>query len=255
MNDRTGELIRIAHDQIELSLGHGVSPLEQPGTALGKHGLNTWLQSICRFLSDINSRIELRDPRTVSLQRENDKHIMTLAAKGGFDLELIQQLHLYLQAVTIADIATAFGTRLEPWAVNGRGRKSRLNWPRQETPSTRARAEWHRFLKTLITTSEFESGLTLTTEYRLGAWHRTHQQWPWTGTNTIAISRTGEMYKIDHHTLVQLPPTTYPKHPLPIQITSYGQRYQRIRIPEHAAKLETAQQGHLLNIAPPPINA
>ena len=180
---------------------------------------------------------------------------MALAAKGGFDLELIQQFHLFLQAATIADIATAFGTRLEPWAVNGQGRKSRLNWPRQEIPPMRARKEWHRFLKTLITTSDFAAGLTLTPEHRLGAWHSTHQQWPWTGTNTIAISRTGEMYKIERHTLAQLPPTTYPKHPLPIQITSYGHRYQRIRIPEHMPLtellIETTQQGHPLNITPP----
>ena len=227
MMDRSGELIRIAHDHMELSLGQGVSPLEQPSIAQGKLGLNTWLQSICYFLTDTNSKVEIRGPRIVNLQRDNDKHIMVLAKEGGFDQELIQQYHLYLQAATLADITTAFGTRLEPWAVNGQGRKSRLNWPRQETPSTRARKEWHRFLKTLITTDDFTAGLTFTPEHRLGAWRSTHQQWPWIGTNSIAISQTGEKFRIENHTLTQLPPTTYPKLPLPIQITSIGRSHQR----------------------------
>ena len=33
MKDRTGDLIRIAHEHMELTLGHGVSPLEQPSIA------------------------------------------------------------------------------------------------------------------------------------------------------------------------------------------------------------------------------
>ena len=137
---------------------------------------------------DTNNKVEIRGPRIFNPQRDNEKHIMVLAKEGGFDQELIQQYHLYLQAATLADIATAFGTRLEPWAVNGQGRRSRLTWPRQGIPSARARKEWHRFLKTLIITDDFTAGLTLAPEHRLGAWHSTHQQWPWIGTNSIAIS-------------------------------------------------------------------
>ena len=50
LQDRTGDLIRIAHDHLELVLGHGVSPLEHPNTTLVAHAPNTWITAICRFL-------------------------------------------------------------------------------------------------------------------------------------------------------------------------------------------------------------
>ena len=62
------------------------------------------------------------------------------------------------------------------------------------------------------------------------------------------------MFKIENHTLTQLPPTTYPGTPLPIQITLRGQSHQKIRIPEHAPSVEplveTARQTPPLNIVP-----
>ena len=81
--DRTGQLIRIAHDDLEFSLGLGHSPLLHPTEVNKSYTPENCIHSLCTFLTKCNSSIDIRDPRVVNPQRTNYHHIIILAKTGG----------------------------------------------------------------------------------------------------------------------------------------------------------------------------
>ena len=149
--DRTGLLIEIDLEYLELLIGLGKCPLYWPETTRYKYVPNTWLTSIGHFLHSNEFRVETRTKRIFRLQRENDLFLMQLAIDGRFNLNHIQQCRLYLQVATLADVSNAEGTRLEKWAMTKTGRTSKITWPNQGIPSYAAWQEWRRFLRSLLT--------------------------------------------------------------------------------------------------------
>ena len=69
MGDRTATLIRIAHDDLELIHGQGLSPLQNPDSMQESYLPDVWLTSICLFLTHLKARIELRWPNVLKPQR------------------------------------------------------------------------------------------------------------------------------------------------------------------------------------------
>ena len=114
--DRTATLILIERDYLELTIGVGRCPLLEPYIATLEHVPDTWMTSICSFLHKNNSSVEIRHTRVVPVQQDQDQYIMQLALDGNYNLRLIQQCRLYLQAATLADIINADRTQLEEWA-------------------------------------------------------------------------------------------------------------------------------------------
>ena len=91
------------------------------------------------------------------------------------ELELINQCHLYLQVITLADIATADGTAIDETylgpAKHG-DRVSLLQWPTQHCPSPRAWSQWRKALQYL----QYKGKIVTP----LGQWtSRPHQRWAW----------------------------------------------------------------------------
>jgi hypothetical protein len=84
----------------------------------------------------------------------------------------INRYRIYLQVLTLSDIATADGKSLLPSAMDGLRDlqiHSTLVWPTQLPPAPQAWEQWWRFL------SHFESSGCLTTP--LDPWiHQTHQK-------------------------------------------------------------------------------
>ena len=93
--DRTGTLIQIERDYLELVIGLGKCPLIEPRIALFEHTPTTWITSICNFLHRQQSKVEMRHKKVVSLQRDRDAYIMQLAIDGNYKLEHIQQCQLF----------------------------------------------------------------------------------------------------------------------------------------------------------------
>eukprot|EP00957_Ditylum_brightwellii_P156734 11929710-Ditylum_brightwellii.AAC.2 len=54
-------------------------------------------------------------------------------------LEQLNAVRLFLQALTLADLANDTGTHIEPWALSGtRVAKVSMHWPNQERPLNKA---------------------------------------------------------------------------------------------------------------------
>jgi hypothetical protein len=96
MCDRTGKLLRISKDNLELVIGTGRCLLEYP-TDIPKYMTNsTWITSLCGFLQLSQCKILTRGERVLKKQRENDKFIVNDARKKNLNIRLIQQCRLYL---------------------------------------------------------------------------------------------------------------------------------------------------------------
>lgn len=201
--DRTGELIHIERDHLEVIIGVGKCPLKDPHITQMDHAPRTWITSISEFLHRHDCVVELRHKKVVPLQRDQDKYIMQLALDGRFDLSLVQQCRLFLKVVTIADVINAAGDQLEPWAFKGPGRESRLYWPAQGQPSKRAWTEWRKVLRSLLTTYGQIVGKYLKPTYKLGKWISTHQIWQWRGNSQWAVRYDGTLYRREGVTLVE----------------------------------------------------
>ena len=69
------------------------------------------------FLQHMGWSLELEDEGVPELQREHDEHIMDIVLRSGKyktgEIKTINQCRLYLQAVTVADIANPAGTWLD----------------------------------------------------------------------------------------------------------------------------------------------
>ena len=102
---------------------------------------------------------------------------MQVAVDGNYDLSLIQQCRLKLQAETLSDVCDARGLRVERWAFTESGRRSNIRWANQGEPSKAAWREWKRLLRSLLSSYGRTAGRHLERTYRLGQWYNTHQRW------------------------------------------------------------------------------
>jgi hypothetical protein len=111
-----------------------------------------WISSLRTFLNDINAEIELDKDQVPLPQRLYDEHVMDkiLSSEGLFDadINIMNNCRLYLQAVTIADLSTACGTRLDPFLLQGRTSllSSTTSWItiNQARPNKAAWRKWRR---------------------------------------------------------------------------------------------------------------
>ncbi len=88
-------------------------------------------------------------------------------------MALINRCRLYLQVITVADIASADGKQIVPWVKDGfrhKDRYSTLNWPTQARPPLRDWKLWRQALSQIE-----ERGLLIEP---LGEWtDQSHQTW------------------------------------------------------------------------------
>ena len=70
--DRTGQIIQIDRDYIELIVGTGAYPLAPPLVTRLPHFPNTWLTSVCKVLHSVGGIVDINSQRVIPVQREND---------------------------------------------------------------------------------------------------------------------------------------------------------------------------------------
>ena len=91
------------------------------------------------------------------LQRIHDRNLMDElfdSPMSHSDIALVNQCRLYLQVLTLADIANGEGTRIEQTLYDGilsPHRKSKHKWPRQVRPPRRAWKIWQQAIDTIWT--------------------------------------------------------------------------------------------------------
>lgn len=114
-----------------------------------------------------------------TLQRANNLFVMSEFIYIGFkkgELESINQCRIYLQVITLTDIATADGMGIDETYMGPMRHKdwnSTLQWPTQHCPSPGAWQQWRRALQYLLYKGKFR--------VPLGQWQevRPHQNWSW----------------------------------------------------------------------------
>ena len=77
--DRTGKLIRIEKDNLELLIGLGKCPLLHPHTTQYKYVPNKWITYISLFLCKLNSKVEVRGNQVIKLQSKYEHHLMQIS--------------------------------------------------------------------------------------------------------------------------------------------------------------------------------
>ena len=106
-----GTLSRIAAHWVQMNLGVGHSIFECPDRDT-PHGDSLWFASLRAFLAHIKGSLQLDNDGVAPLQRCFDSHLMDLALEifdDPCDLTRINHCRLFLDVVTMSDIATETG--------------------------------------------------------------------------------------------------------------------------------------------------
>jgi hypothetical protein len=150
-SSKIGIMLRIAVAWIQLATGVSYSVFEQVVEDL-PHMESKWFNSMRKFLYRIRGSLRLDNPTIPPTQRDGDSYIMgaILYSDAFTDKEICQlnYCRLYLQAVTISDLATPQGDRLDLGTLTGTkshlSSLTTLHWPNQQKPDQRTWTLWRR---------------------------------------------------------------------------------------------------------------
>jgi hypothetical protein len=165
-----GKLLQCALTWTQMTAGTSISILQDVSTKL-PHLESKWLASLRLFLSSVHATIEVDKPGIPPIQREHDQHLMDIIITSGrFTSTQIRRLNycrLFLQTVTISDIATTSGFALNISKRNGHPlpQSSETQWlhVNQEQPSNNV---WRLWKKANLLWSDVDGKLHLP----LGKW-------------------------------------------------------------------------------------
>jgi hypothetical protein len=170
LQDRTATLIHCDITILQLLSGVGSFILKQQYTSY------TWIESGWEFLTKVNFKLIYPRQWLPNLSRIGDSYLMDLFLR----LELPQstmislnRCRLYLQVITVSDIASADGTYILPQYRTGTltgDRVSSLFWPTQGRPTRSEWHLWHQMLQHLEIRQKLKQPLG-------DWWHHPHQTW------------------------------------------------------------------------------
>jgi hypothetical protein len=117
-----GKMFRIALSWFQLVVGVSYPILEQPHNPL-PHSESKWFASLRTFMSKNQISLTLDDPMIPPLQRVHDAYIMDIIiqSKKYTDSEIrrINCCRIFLQAVTLSDLATVDGQHVDVSKLEG----------------------------------------------------------------------------------------------------------------------------------------
>jgi len=180
--DLVGEALQTKLAALQLQAGVSWPVLSRNGHHVRKyvpkcHASHTWA-----FNDKYDLTIDYDEDPWVLPQCEHDQFIMEEMAKlpdiKARDLKYIQRCRIFLQATTVADVTTSYGTKLAPWVTTygaANPRTSTYIYPNQARPN---RTVWNVFVKQLRKC--FCQGTNDRLNQPLGRWYRGRisQIWP-----------------------------------------------------------------------------
>ena len=190
LNQDIGCLLLILLEHFQLIIGLEEHLFTYPYSHVSQYCDPTWFTSLWQFVDSIQGTVHLDQRWHLHVQRQFDSFIMEellllasrlqhtrkkLTAKG---LRQLNACRLFLQVLTVADIADGTGTMICPNVLQGMrhiDRRSLYGWPEQASPSKQAWRLWRSCLQQALCT-----GKKLTTP--LGSWlhpEPLHQSWSW----------------------------------------------------------------------------
>eukprot|EP00957_Ditylum_brightwellii_P036295 2748627-Ditylum_brightwellii.AAC.2 len=110
---------------------------------------DTWLSNIRTFLKCCKANITVPGAWCPTCQHINDVVLMDIFESmkpSTGTLEQLNAVRLFLQELTLADLANDTGTHIEPWDLSGtRIAKVLMHWTNQGRPPEQSWALWHFF--------------------------------------------------------------------------------------------------------------
>jgi ribonuclease HI len=151
LQSEVGKMLKCTIAWAQLNVGVSYSILANTVPML-PHFESKWIQSIRTYLASIHASIELDEPCIPAIQRQGDSHIMDHVLDSRLfsrtEIRQINYCRLYLQAITISDLATTTGDVLDHSKLLGQPSllSSQSSWlsVHQEYPSMKAWKVWKR---------------------------------------------------------------------------------------------------------------
>jgi hypothetical protein len=237
--------LRLHLGWVQTVAGTGLPILED--TRPIPHLEGRWIKALRDYLRTVKAHITIQDLWMPKLLRENDSYIMNTAMKYTMicrELKDINRCRLYLQVITVSELADPRGETLMPHSIGKfyrtdarRITTSKLNWPTQPKPGHRSWETWRRFLRMKVV----KSMTTLVLREKLGKWYdccndRTRwQNYVEPTTATLYTSTTNQtwnshkpVYRRAHFTTIyKTKPThktvTVPNEVVPAHLYKQGQ--------------------------------
>jgi hypothetical protein len=135
LKDQNGDLIYIDLTNVQLVTG-AIPPFFSLPYLMHAKWINwDWIVSICKYTAQLQIVIDIEHMWIPLLVRDHDVSLMDSALKYNFSpqyLREINQCHIFLQVITLADITLADGTHVLPKVLSGEAlvdRHSTLHWP------------------------------------------------------------------------------------------------------------------------------
>jgi hypothetical protein len=242
-----GKMFKCVLAWTHFAAGVSYSILEQPKSSL-PHLEVKWITSLRQYLSSINSRVQLDDPCIPSLQRQGDSyildHILESEAFTAAEIRRLNYCRLYLQAITISDIAKITGDALDNSKLAGQIslQSSTTKWIKinQERPSEK---EWTLYRKANRLWSDENGNLiTLLRKWLLPIHQQRNQHFAYRHRRQVWIRDQSFQYREYRMSsqgyirecswagaLEQLPPLS-----LPVELSTSTDGRWRISLPTHS---------------------
>ena len=150
-NAKTTQLINNVLDIYQLQLGVAHDIFKHPKAH--QYTDSSWVSELVIAMSQYNIQLHRDHPTTFPPQRENDSHIMQLITQNIRNVA--EQKHLntcrqYLKVITVSDITTPCGCRLDDQYMSHRVHDSRYYWPRIERPPPNVWKMWRIALRRIL---------------------------------------------------------------------------------------------------------
>ena len=178
-------------ESLQILLDHPQPPLPYPYKDIRHIAPSSWHTTTWESLNDIEGFITFTDPWNLPLDYQDNCHIMpkVLSQLGNIpkpllskpDLKNFNLCQIYLQTLTLLDIATSSGKEIDLhiWKGHRSSCKSSLTWPHLIRPSSAWWVVWHKTLHLLFTDSVRSTKIL--PQYCLHSWYPkapSHQLWP-----------------------------------------------------------------------------
>jgi hypothetical protein len=178
----TGQLLSTSYEQLRLEMGTPGFITDTPFQIVKSAITHTWITDLWNFLDRFQIKIQ-DNVGQLRLQRQNDKFIMEEFIKANVDGNELKQLNecrMFLNVVTLSDIATADGSEITINAWEGQKEDrggSQYQWPR--TQQALSADHWKLWRRTL-TKAFLATGPPRKLQEKLHAWRKgLPTKWKW----------------------------------------------------------------------------
>ena len=175
----TGKLLRNNLQALAVELGLPGNTLQYSFAKWGHLATDSWIVRLWQMVQEQpDISLHYKCPQ-VQLARENDQFLMEAFAKAKYskaNLLRLNRCRIYLQAMTVADLATGDGKRILPGILKGQKLPLTWNtydWPEQGPLPTSDWELWARAISRLFVARD-----SINLKNRLGAWRSNADNWP-----------------------------------------------------------------------------